>query len=309
MRVGLMASISAHGQATLESIVSTIVRAETAGLASVWTSGRFDALTQLALGGARTERIELGTAIVPTYPRHPYALAHQALTTQAGCAGRLVLGIGVSHAHAMSALGFDRSAPLGHAREYLTCLNGFLSGEALTFRGREFSVSEVTLPRAGAVGAPPVLLAALGPRMLRVAGKHADGTILWLSGAHYVRTVVVPRITAAARQSGRTPPRIVAGSPVCVTDDPTATFEQASRSLRGIGNRPVYRAILDLNRSTDPAEVALIGNEDRVADRLDELQEAGATDFAAQILTFTSRDYDRTFAFLAEYARRRSSTG
>ena len=293
-----MASISVHGEPSLDNTVSTMVRAEVAGFDTVWASGRLDALTQLAIAGTRTERVELGTAIVPTYPRHPQALAQQALSVQVGCGGRLTLGIGVSHETSMSALGFDWSAPVRHAREYSTCLSALLIGDEVTFSGTEYSLSGAVVPVAALTTAPPVLLAALGPRMLRVAGASSDGTILWLSGARYVRTVVIPEITSAAERAGKPSPRVVAGAPVCVTDDPVGTFKRASNALRGIGSRPVYRTVLDLNGSSDPAEVALIGDEQAVAARLDEMQEAGATDFAAQIFAAAPEDYDRTFSFL-----------
>ncbi|MDE0374962.1 MAG: TIGR03564 family F420-dependent LLM class oxidoreductase [bacterium] len=304
MRIGLMASISVPGEPTLENLISTIARAEAAGFDTAWTSGRMDALTQLAVAGASTTRVELGTAIVPTYPRHPYALALQALTVQIGCAGRLALGVGVSHDTLMSSLGFDWSAPVRHAREYLTCLSGLLSGAEVTFSGAEYSLSKVSLPLATLTASPPVLMAALGPKMLRVAGSLSDGTVLWLSGARYVRTVAVPETTAAAEGAGRLPPRVVAGAPVWVTDDRASAYEHAERALTGIGSRPVYRAVLDLNGSSSPAQVALIGDESEVGRRLDELAEAGATDFAAQILASSPEEYDRTHAFLAGYARR-----
>lgn len=303
MRVGLMASISVQGDPSLDNIVSTIVRAEAAGFDTVWTSGRLDALTQLAIAGASTERIELGTAIVPTYPRHPQALAQQALSVQVGCGGRLALGIGVSHETSMSALGFDWSAPVRHAREYSTSLGALLRGDEVTFSGTEYSLSRAVVAVAALTTAPPVLLAALGPRMLRVAGASSDGTILWLSGARYVRTVAVPEITSAAERAGRPPPRVIAGAPVCVTDDAVGTFKQAAHAFRGIGGRPVYRRVLDLNGSSGPAEVALIGDEQVVAERLDELRRAGATDFAAQIFAPAREDYDRTFSFLAGSGR------
>lgn len=304
MRIGLMASISVPGEPTLENVIATIARAEAAGFDTVWTSGRMDALTQLAIAGASTTRVELGTAIVPTYPRHPQALAQQALTVQMGCAGRLALGVGVSHDTSMSSLGFDWSTPLSHAHEYLTCLSGLLAGEEVTFSGADYSLSKVSLPLATLADVPPVLLAALGPKMLRVAGSLADGTILWLSGARYVRTVAVPEVMAAADGTGRPPPRVVAGAPVWVTDHGTVAYERAEQALTGIGSRPVYRAVLDLNGSSSPAQVALIGDESEVGRRLDELAQAGATDFAAQILASSPEEYDRTHAFLAGYARR-----
>lgn len=298
-----MASISVAGEPTLQNITETIVRAEVAGFDTVWTSGRMDALTQLALVSQRTTRVELGTAIVPTYPRHPHALAQQALTVQMGCAGRLALGVGVSHDTSMAALGFDWSTPVRHAREYLTCLGALLRGEEVTFAGTGFSLSRATAALAPLTPPPQVLLAALGPQMLRAAGSLADGTILWLSGARYVGRVAGPEIQAAAERAGRPAPRVVAGAPVWVTDERAKAYEHADRALRGIGSRPVYRSVLDLDGSSSPAQVALIGDEDLLEERLDELTEAGATDFAAQILAPSPEEYERTHSFLAGCAR------
>ncbi len=135
--------------------------------------------------------------------------------------------------------------------------------------------------------------------MLRVAGSLAQGTILWLSGPRYIRTAVVPEITAAAERAGRPPPRVVAGVPVCVTDDARTAFDRISVKLAGIGSRPVYRAVLETNGSTSPAEVALIGDEATVAEHLAEIHRAGTTDLAAQIVASSPEEYDRTFSFLA----------
>ena len=309
MKIGLMASISVPGEPTPANVIATIVGAEAAGFDTAWTSGKLDALTQLALAGATTTCVELGTAIIPTYPRHPHALAQQALTVQISCAGRLALGVGVSHEPSMSSLGFDWSTPVRHAREYLTCLTGLLSGAPVTFAGADFSLSAAAAPLAALTTVPPVLLAALGPQMLRAAGSLADGTILWLSGARYVRTVAVPEITAAAERAGRPPPRVVAGAPVWVTDRGKTARGHAEATLQGIGSRPVYRSVLDLNGSSSPADVALIGDETLVGERLDELADAGATDFAAQILARSPEEYERTHAFLAGSARDRRPAG
>ncbi|MDE0168284.1 MAG: TIGR03564 family F420-dependent LLM class oxidoreductase [bacterium] len=294
-----MASISVAGEPTLQNITRAIVRAEAAGFDTVWASGRMDALTQLALASLRTTRVELGTAIVPTYPRHPHALVQQALTVQIACGRKLTLGVGVSHDTSMSSLGFDWSAPVRHAREYLSGLNGLLAGAEVTFDGTDFSLSKATAPLAHLTATPQVLLAALGPQMLRAAGSLADGTILWLSGARYVRTVAVPEIRAAAERAARPAPRVVGGAPVWVTDERAKAYHHAERALQGIGSRPVYRSVLDLDGSSSPAQVALIGDEDLVAERLEELAEAGATDFAAQILASSPEEYDRTHSFLA----------
>jgi F420-dependent oxidoreductase-like protein len=291
---------------SLDKLVDAVVEAEQLGFSGLWLThiiGSVDALTALALAGQRTSRIELGTFVVPTYPHHPSALAQQALTTQAACGNRLTLGIGVSHRVVMEGrLGIDFSRPVGHMREYLACLTPLLRGEPVTPEGREFHLHDarVTVPGASA---PPVLVAALGPQMLRLAGRMSDGTAVWMGGPRYLKQHAVPAIDAAAREAGRPAPRVLAGLPVCVTDDPPRARLEAAKAFARYGELPSYRAILDKEGDANPEDVALIGSTSYVRASLRALDEAGVTDFAAVPYVPSGEDTRRTIEVLLGYAR------
>jgi 5,10-methylenetetrahydromethanopterin reductase len=268
------------------------------GFASAWLSHIFgvDALTALAVAGSQVPGIEVGTAVVPTYPRHPAALAQQALTTAAAVDGRLVLGIGLSHKIVTEDMfGYDYGQPIRHMREYLAVLLPLLNGQPAAFTGETVRANiGLTTPAPGPV---PVLLAALGPQMLRLAGEQADGTVLWMTGPATVRDHIVPAITAAAAAAGRPAPRVACGLPVCVTSDTDRARERAARVYAVYGDLPSYRAMLDREGAAGPADVAIIGDEEAVAARLRELAEAGVTDFAAANFS-RGEDAARTRAFL-----------
>lgn len=284
----------------LETLLAEISRAEERGIRSVWVANvprGFDALTLLALAGQHTRTVELGTFVVPTYTRHPVALAQQALTTNAAMGGRLVLGIGLSHRVVMEqGLGFDWSHPIRHMREYLHCL----SGEPVTFAGEEFHISDfgITVPGARP---PSVLVAALGPQMLRLAGRYADGTAIWMGGAGYLATDAVPIISEAARAAGRPAPRVVAGLPICVTDNTDAVRAAINRAFARYGELPSYRAVLDKEGAAGPADVSLIGDEAAVLDALRALADAGATDLVASVSTPAGENPARTYDLLERY--------
>jgi 5,10-methylenetetrahydromethanopterin reductase len=302
MKIGIMA-LPGPG-AGLFGLLRQFEDAEQQGFASVWLAHirGVDALTALALAGQRTQRIELGTFVVPTYPRHPAALAQQALTVQAATSNRLTLGIGLSHRVSMEAqLGFDWDHPIRHMREYLTCLDQLLAQQPGQFEGEEFTLRgyEISIPDA----APPqVLVAALGPQMLKLTGAMAGGTAIWMGGAHYIAEHVLPRISAAAQEAGRPSPRIVAGLPICVTDQGDRVRARAAQVYERYGQLPSYRAILDREGANTPADVALIGTEQEVRAGLDRLKDAGATDFAASVFIPTGVDAEPTWALLREYA-------
>lgn len=288
----------------MQTLLAEMSRAEERGMQSIWVANvprGFDALTLLAVAGQHTRSIELGTFVVPTYPRHPVALAQQALTTQAAIGGRLTLGIGLSHRVVMEGgLGFDWSHPIRHMREYLTCLTGFLSGEPVTFAGEEFHISNFTLAVPGATP-PSILVAAMGPQMLRLAGQRTDGTAIWMGGAQYLGTHAVPVITEAAQEAGRPAPRIVAGLPVCVTDNAEAVRREIGRVFARYGELPSYRAVLDKEGVAGPAEVSLIGDEAAVLTGLQTLASAGATDLVAAVYTPVGENAARTFDLLERY--------
>lgn len=288
----------------LETLLTEMARAEERGIQSIWVANvprGFDALTLLTLAGRHTRNVELGTFVVPTYTRHPVALAQQALTTNVATGGRLVLGIGLSHRVVMErGLGFDWSHPVRHMREYLHCLTSFLSGEPVTFAGEEFQINNFGITVPG--GTPPsVLVAALGPQMLRLAGRHADGTAIWMGGARYLANDAVPIISGAAQEAGRPAPRVVAGLPVCVTDNADAVRAEVNRVFARYGELPSYRAVLDKEGAAGPADVSLIGDEAAVLAALRALAAAGATDLIAAVYTPVGENPARTYDLLERY--------
>ena len=283
MRIGNF--IGTMGAAdTVQGQAQQAVEAEADGFDSLWTAqvAGVDALTMLALAGDRTSGIELGTAVVPTYPRHPMALAQQALTTQAASGGRLLLGIGLSHRpNVEGRWGLSFHAPAQHMYEYLTILNSLMRTGSVDFQGLHYNVTGEIQRMTDTP--PTVCIAALAPRMLRIAGERASGTITWMVGPRTLEEHIVPRITSAAEDAGRPAPRVCVGLPVCVTDDRQAGFEAASGFFGRYGSLPSYRRMLDIEGVESPAEVAIIGNEAEVEAQLRALSDAGATDYLASI--------------------------
>ncbi|HEY6622995.1 MAG TPA: TIGR03564 family F420-dependent LLM class oxidoreductase [Acidimicrobiales bacterium] len=277
MRIGVMIDV---GQ-PIDDVIAQVDGLRTAGLDSVWSSQIFgyDALTLLAVVGREVPDIELGTAVVPTYPRNPVMLAGQALTVQAATGGRLTLGVGLSHEVVIENVfgqSFDR--PARHMREFLSILTPLLMGEQVAFTGETlraatFGGLEVEAP------APPVLVAALGPTMLGLAARLASGTVTWMTGPSTIESHIVPVIGSAAAEAGRGEPRIAVGLPVCVTTDIAAAKEKAAVLFAIYGGLPSYRAMLDREEAEGPADVAIVGSEDEVAARVRRLADIGATDF------------------------------
>jgi F420-dependent oxidoreductase-like protein len=285
--------------APLDEMADRFRRVAEHGFSSVWLpqSSGFDALTVLAVAGAQVPRVELGTSVVPTYPRHPVALAAQALTVNAAVGGRLLLGIGLSHKAAIEgAYGLSYEQPARHMREYLAALVPLLDDGAVDVRG-ETITARVTLGTPGAT-APPVLLAALQPRMLRLAGSVASGTITWCTGPVTLAEQVVPLVNAAAESAGRPRPRVVVALPTIVTDDDGDGRAKADEQLAGYGDIPVYRAVLDREGARGPADVSVVGDEGSVTSQLGRLADIGATDFVA-IPTGDEADRARTLDHLA----------
>jgi F420-dependent oxidoreductase-like protein len=253
------------------------------GFSSAWLANIFgmEALTALAVAGRDVPGIELGTAVVPTYPRHPAMLAQQALTADLALRGRLTLGIGLSHKIVIEDMyGYSFDLPARHMHEYLAVLLPLLAGEPVGFDGATVHAHiGLSVPRSARK--VPVLLAALGPRMLRLAGEYADGTVLWMTGPTTVRDYIVPSIATAAAAAGRPSPRVVCQLPVCVTDDPAGARTAADKAMAIYGQLPSYRAMLDKEGAAGPGDVAIVGDENGVADQIRALAEYGVTDFVA----------------------------
>ena len=286
----------------LEGLIETAVRAESDGFDGAWYAQLFteDALTAISVVGGRTNRIELGTAVVPSFTRHPWTMAQQALTTQVATGGRLALGIGPSHRVTIEGnfgLRFERIAE--HTEEYLSVVRQLVDNGSAEFVGKHYRVRG-EMEVAGAARFP-ILISALGPRMLDVAGRLADGTVTWMVGRGALERHIVARIHAAAEGSGRPAPRICVGVPIAVTDDREKAIEEAGRRFAGFSRLPSYRRMLDIEGADGPADVAVVGNEAEVERQLREYAEAGATDILAMIFPVGrshEASHERTWSLL-----------
>ncbi|TME62970.1 MAG: TIGR03564 family F420-dependent LLM class oxidoreductase [Chloroflexi bacterium] len=292
MRVGLLDGGNRDRRpATLDELLARARLAEEVGLSSVWYSNIFghDAMTVAALAARVTDRIAIGTAITPTYPRHPHAMAQQAASTAAAARGRFTLGVGPSHrvvVEEMWGLSYERA--YDHTREYLSVLVPLLSTGKVEHAGTRFTVRAHLTSTDGLP--VPVLLSGLGPKMLALAGTLAAGTITWMVGARTLRDHIVPRIREAAAQAGRPAPRIVVELPLALTDDVAAARELARRMFKSYAVLPAYRAMLDREGAAGPAEVAVVGDRDAIGEQLLGLAEAGATDFNAAPIALGEHD-------------------
>lgn len=307
MRLGMMVGPE-RGQyaAKVERMQAAARWAEDHGFASVWIPqipDEFDALTAAALVGTVTERIEIGTAVVPVQPRHPIALAQQVLSTQAVCHGRLSLGLGVSHHWIIDEmLGLPYEQPVATMADHLDVLEPALAGpgpvDVENDRFRVHNPLDIT-----DVGPTPVLLAALGPRMLDLCGRRTDGTILWMADERAIADHVVPRLAASGRDL-----RIVAGVPVCLCLDSEvdAAVERTNRILAEAETSPNYQALLDQGDARQVSDLLAAGDEAAVEKRLRSFADAGATDLSIRVVPLGAdrearlASSDRTKALLAD---------
>jgi F420-dependent oxidoreductase-like protein len=283
--------------------------AEQQGFVSIWVPqipDDFDALTAIALMGTATSRVELGTAVMPIQTRHPIAMAQQAMSNQAVCEGRFTLGLGPSH-HWIVAdmLGLPYERPAHDVRNYLEVLNAAFAGPGPV--DVENDAFRVHNPLDVTDTPTPILLAALAPVMLRIAGEHASGTILWMADERAIGDHVLPRIAKAAAGAGRPAPRIVAGVPVvlCGNDEVDDARAWANQVLGHADYSPNYERLLEHGDATDVGDICAAGDEAAVVERLRSFRDAGATDLAVRVLPLGS-DRDariesrgRTLAFLA----------
>jgi F420-dependent oxidoreductase-like protein len=307
VRIGLY--VSGAGGTHAERLLARFARAEDEGFASVWVGQVFqhDALTLLAAAATVTRRIELGTWVVPVQTRHPLVLAQQAATVQALCSGRLVLGIGASHAEVIeSRLGLAPWRPLRDVRETLELLVPLLrdgrverDGES----GRLRATLELRVPP------PPVLVGALGPQMLALAGARADGAAIWLGGPRFLAWAA-PRVREAAAAAGRPPPRIACGLPIALVRDAARARASAAALLASSAGLPAYRRVLEREGVARAADVALLGGEVELGEALDRLEALGASDFNAVLFAVEGEPdaLPATREFLARRSRSAPAT-
>ena len=299
MRIGIMSGATGGPDGTIDGLVKRCQELEERGFDSVWMANIFglDAIGALGIVGRETQRVELGTAVVPSYPRHPMAIAQQALTTQAASGGRFALGIGLSHQiviEGMMGLSYDK--PARHMREYLSVLAPLLRKENVSFQGEQYRVNgAIDIADAAAV---PLLVAALGDHMLKLAGSLTDGTILWMTGPDTIENHIGPKLRNAAQAAGRGEPRIVAGFPILLTDAPDVARERIGKALAMYGTLPSYRAMLDKEGAAGPAEISIVGDEKALDASLDHLRDIGVTDFNAAVLPLEEGADERTLDYL-----------
>lgn len=280
MRIGLTG-----GAASVDKIVQQAQQAESDGFTSLWYASAVagDPLVAMAMAGRATNAIELGTAVLQTYPCHPLLQANRVAAT-ANAIGRpgLTLGLGPSHEPLVrDVLGMSYDHPGRNTEEYLHIISRLLHGQAVDLDGHDWTTH--TPPQAVALDHPvPILLSALSPRMLRIAGQYADGVVLWMASATVIESRIAPVLHAAAQSSNRPSPRIVAGLPVVVHDDiaeARSAVAAMSTMYSGMSN---YRRIIEAGGGSTPADVAIIGDELAVQAQLEHLVNVGATDIWAQ---------------------------
>ena len=300
MRIGLMVGSDKERSRAdrLTALIADAAAADGAGFTSFWVPqvpGYFDAMTAVTMIGQATGRIEIGTAVVPIQTRHPMIMAQQALTTQIVCGGRFTLGIGPSHhwiVNAQLGLPYDRPARL--MSDYLDVLDASFAGPGTVDVDNEnycvhgpVDVTDFTVP---------VVLSALGPTMLRLAGERADGTVLWMADERAIHEHVVPRITAAASAAGRPAPRIVAGVPValCANSEIDDARGYASEVLGHADFSPNYVRLLEHGDAEDVGDTMAAGDESAILARLRRYGDAGVTDLAVRIVPLGKDATQRT---------------
>ena len=267
----------------IDDLKKQVQEANNLGYSTFWTPQIFnlDALTALAVVAESVEGIRLGTSVIPTYPRHPMMLAQQALTVNQVSNGRLDLGIGLSHKPVVEGMwGISFDAPVGHMSDYLQILMALLHDGTISYAGKHLtSRGGIDVP----ADAPPVLVAALGPQMLKLVGRVADGTVTWMTGPETIRNHISPIINAAAEEAGRPVPQVIAAVPVCITSDLDIAEEYAKRDFGFYGDLPSYRAMLEREGLANSWDIALSGSFEEVAEGLQKYSDSGGTQVVAAV--------------------------
>ncbi len=288
MQITVMTVPDPSDHAGFGNLLESIDSAARAGFGRFWLPqlppvpglASWDVLTALAVAGVRTPGIELATGVVVAQTQHPFVLARQALTVAAATDGRLVLGIGVSHRWVVTDIfGYDFAAPAAYLREYLEVLGPALAGDPVDHHGPR--ITAVGQLSASETTPPPIIAAALGPRMLQVAGELTDGTVTTWTGPKGLEDHIIPHITKAAQAAGRPAPQVIAGLPVSVTTDVEGTRDQLAQTFAVAGETPAYRAVLDLDDARSPADISVFGDEEQVLSALRRFADIGVTEFTA----------------------------
>lgn len=302
MQIGVM--IGADGTSmTLDDVIDSVKDLDARGFDTAWMANifTFDAISALSIAGRESQNIRVGTAVTPTYPRHPTAIAQQTLTAAAATRNRFTLGIGLSHQVVIeNMLGMSYAKPARHMREYLNVLVPLLNGETASFAGEDYKVQGVALDVPGA-DPVPLVIAALGPVMLKIAGELTDGTTTWMVGPRTMEDHIVKTLTAAAEAAGKAQPTVVGGYPMALTTKVDEAKAQIAETLTIYGQLPSYRAMLDREGAAGPADIALVGDENHLRGQMDRLRDIGVTEFNAAVIDVEPGARERTLDFLASY--------
>ncbi|MGK3200256.1 TIGR03564 family F420-dependent LLM class oxidoreductase [Amycolatopsis sp. MEPSY49] len=257
----------------VDELLTQARQAAEAGLKSVWFSQlplSQDAIAVAALAGRENPGLEVGTSVVPTYPRHPLLVASAAQTAQAAAHGNFTLGIGLGSKGFLGPVyGVEYPPPIRHLREYLTVLKQVFAGEAVDFQGETVQAKPLGPSTVAGGKDIPVIVAAMGPQALKVTAELADGTLPFLAGPRALSEQIVPAMAGK---------RIIAAVPAIVTDEPDEVRAKAVEQMGFYGQIPSYRRILDVEGVGHAADLAIIGDEKTVLAGLQRYYDAGATD-------------------------------
>jgi 5,10-methylenetetrahydromethanopterin reductase len=298
--VGLLSDTS--GRSPVDAFVQNLANMRDEGFRRVWMAQLPydpDLTTLLAAALREVDTIEVGSGVIPIQVQHPTQLAQRALTLNVISGGRFTLGIGMSHRMVTEQMwGVSWDKPVRQMREYLDGLLPLLAGQPAEAVG-EIWTTRAALQLPGAP-TPDVYIAALGPQMLRLAGRRTAGTLTWMTGPKTLTDHIVPTLREAAAEAGRaeTDVRVAASLPVSVTDDVAGARAQAAEQFSVYGTLPSYRAMLDREGFPGPEDAAIIGDEKTVSERLDELSEAGVDEFVAAVFDTSDEVRERTRALL-----------
>ena len=295
----LRAGLAIRGLNPAETLAA-IVRAEERGLPMVWSTvggTNPDAVTLFAAAAAKTSTIGMGTAIVPTYPRHPVALASQAEVLAALAPGRFRLGIGPSHRTTIEGMfGLPMNRPLEHLREYLTVLRSLLWEGAVDFSGTHYAV-KAELPAGVEPPRTPLPISALRAGAFRLAGEIADGALSWVCPVPYLISTAKPALLEGARAAGRPAPPLIGHVPVAMAADREAVRAAARPQLANYGRQPFYRGMFeDAGYTINPDnslpdalldELVVSGSPDEIAARLHQIQAAGVDELLVMRVNVT----------------------
>ncbi len=273
---------------SIERTLELIEQAETAGIRVAWlttTGAGRDALTLFAAAAVRTQSIKLGTAIIPTWPRHPVAVAQQAQVVEALAPGRLSLGVGPANRGMEQLVGAKWRSPLRHLREYVTVLKSLMQTGEVDFQGEHFSAR-------ASIEAPidvPVLASALLPGAFHTCGEVADGAISWMAPWSYLEAKALPALRAGAASAGRAVPPLIYHVPVCAHEDKSAVVAAARAQVGNYARIPSWAAMFEETGYVTPEglgdrfyeDYVVSGSESQIQERLQSFLERGASEVIA----------------------------